>query len=167
MTRTRRPTFAALLAAAAVVPAAACSSPHASDGSSTTVTAPPSTTTEPSSTTTGASTTAPPGDLPTTGTYVDGSASFPHYVLDLTTSTPASVGGTLSFVYQDGRTSQVGTVRGTAGGGRAQLTISPPGTAASATYTAGTVVFGSCTGYLSYASSADQCTFTRTGPPTP
>ena len=167
MTRTRRPTFAALLAAAAVAPAAACSSPQATRGASTTETAPSSTTTAPAPTTTGASTTAPAGDLPTTGTYVDGSASFPHYVLDLTTSTPASVDGTLSFVFQDGRTSQVGTVHGTAGGGRAQLTIAPQGTAAPATYTAGTVVFGSCTGYLSYATSADQCTFTRTGPPTP
>lgn len=167
MTRRRRPTIAALLAATAVAPAA-CSSPHAPSGGPTTVPPTASTSTAPAPTTTaGASTTAPPGDLPATGTYVDGSASFPHYVLDLTTSTPASVAGTLSFVFQDGRTSQVGTVTGTAGGGRAQLTISPPGTAASATYTTATLVLESCTGYLQYATNASQCTFTRAGASTP
>jgi hypothetical protein len=122
----------------------------------------PSTTPSPpgSEASTSTSASAAPGALPSIGQYADGPVSQPHYVLDLTSSSPSTLAGTISFVYQDGRTSTVLTFSGTPSSGNAQLTTAPGARVIDATYTAQSVDLESCTEYLQYAQSESSCTFT-------
>lgn len=157
-------TPAVLLAATAIAAGTtACSSPRPSTSRSTDAPGPTTTASPPPapSTSTTAGGSAPPGGMQT-GNYADGAAGVPHYVVDVTSSTSSSVAGSITFIYQDGRTADVGTFSGTAGGGRAMLTIAPQGTQASATYTSTTLVLENCTSYLQYAATAAQCTFNST-----
>ena len=163
----RSPAALAALAVATAVATltAACSSPRSPAPAQSTGTSGPTTTASPPAP--GASTSTTAGGPASTsglqaGTYTDGSAGMPHYVVDVTSSTGPSVAGSISFVYQDGRTASVGSFSGTAGAGRATLTLSPQGTQAAATYTSTTLVLDGCTGYLQYATGAAQCTFDLT-----
>ena len=166
--RHRLPDLAALAAATAIAAGTAgCTSPRTPGPGRPADTSGPTTTATPSTTASSTTTTTTPGPASTNGlrvgTYTDGPAGFPHYVVDVTSSTGDSVAGSISFVYQDGRTASAGTFSGRASGGRATLTIDPQGTAATATYTSTTLVLDSCTTYLQHTASAAQCTFDLTG----
>lgn len=148
------------VAAAAVVAgaAAACSSPgpsshRSSSGSSTTQT------TRAAS----ATTTPPPNGVPAVGQYIDGASSQPHYVVDVSDSSASTLSGTVSFVYQDGRTSTVLTFSGTPQSGSAALTTAPGARVVDVTYTSDSIDLESCTEYLQYATNATACSFSYTG----
>ncbi len=147
------------MALAATGASAGCSSPvtpsRQASGSTTTQIPPGGQTT--TSTT---STTAVASSLPIMGQYTDGPTYQPHYVLDLTATTSSTLAGTISFVYQDGRTSTVLTFSGTASSGSAQLTTAPGARLVDVTYTTQSIDLESCTKYLEYATTPSSCTFT-------
>lgn len=149
-------------------------------GTTTSTTSPSATPTSAgtSSTTapTGATTTGPGSGILVTGTYVAGSPGTPHYVVRVTSATPDAVAGSVQFDYQDGRTATVLTFTGTAAGpdvtlrptavtrvgisGRQRTTPLPPSITAS--LGRGTLVLEGCTGFLDFATTASDCTFTLT-----
>ena len=117
----------------------------------------------PSTVSPSSTTTASPGALPTVGRYGDGvlggPLSEPGYELDVTTSSASQVSGTITYHYQDGRTSSPETFTGTAASGRAMLTLGPNATTLTATYSAQTITLENCTTYLTQARASSQCTF--------
>ena len=144
-------------------------------GSGTTTTA--SATSGAAASTTTSSTATGSGGTPgalAAGTYVAGHAGVPHYELTLADADPASLGGTVTFVYQDGSTTPVFTFDGTAIGGQATLhptgatqgsgAAAEPASSLPATITAdlghGTVDLTGCTGFLHFAHKPSDCRFT-------
>lgn len=138
----------------------------------TTTSAPPGT----------ATSSAPPSQNPTTttsapsatgaallapGDYLNASGAVPHYQVAIAPSAPGTLQGTLTFVFQDGKQSQVFTFTaspGTSAGSAPFPLVTSPGTThATATITAGTFTLPGCQSYLMYALSASQCAFTAAG----
>jgi hypothetical protein len=129
-------------------------------GRSTTTTAAPTTTTAAPTTTTAApTTTTAAANVPASGSYVNGSSDVPHYVLQLTANPNGSLSGTMTFIFQDGTSSEVFTFTGQTSGSSATLTPST-GSPINATFAQGQVQLADCTAYLQYATEATQCTFT-------
>jgi hypothetical protein len=140
--------------------AAGCSSgtPNRADGNVTTSTSGTSASTTEASTSTSMATGT--GGLPATGKYADGPVGTPHYVLDLTESSGNTMAGSISFVFQDGRTQSEMSFSGTTSSGTATLSTSPGDRTITATYTSSSITLASCTGYLQYAQNDKECTFT-------
>jgi hypothetical protein len=139
----------------------------------TTTSAPPGTATSagpqsqiPTTTTSAASATGAAALL-APGDYLDASGAVPHYLLAIAPSAPGTLQGTLTFVFQDGKQSQVFTFTaspGTSAGSAPFPLVTSPGTThATATITAGTLTLPGCQSYLNYALSASQCAFTAAG----
>ncbi|MGH9090680.1 MAG: hypothetical protein ACRDZR_04745 [Acidimicrobiales bacterium] len=137
----------------------------------TTTTSGGSSTTNSSSTTNGS---GPAALVP--GTYVAGRSGTPHYELVLADADPTSLGGSVVFVYQDGTTATVLTFTGTSAGQQATLHAAAArqdtgrggqqAAAIPATITAdlgqGIIDLTGCTGFLHYAHTPSDCTFTYT-----
>jgi hypothetical protein len=163
--RTRRlgACVVSVLALSAV--AAACSDDSGSSSSkSTTTTAAPDTTAAPTTaapTTSAAptTTTTTATNVPQSGSYVNGASDVPHYVLQLNADPNGSLSGTMTFIFQDGTSSEVFTFTGQASGTSATLTPST-GSPITMTFSSGQVQLQDCTAYLQYATEATQCTFT-------
>jgi hypothetical protein len=118
----------------------------------------------------------PPPIVPN-GVYVsDVAGDVPHYFLSLTTGTDGSLTGSVAFAYQDGQTSTVFTFVGSAQTGVATLnptSVPQAGTAAQDPSTVPSAIsaamgntsrgyvvsLGSCSAYLHYIQSVDQCNF--------
>jgi hypothetical protein len=126
---------------------------------STTTSAAPSTTAAPTTTTAAPTTTTAASNVPQSGSYVNGSSDVPHYVLQLTANPNGSLSGTMTFIFQDGTSSEVFTFSGQTSGSSATLTPST-GSPIQATFAQGQVQLENCTSYLQYATEATQCTFT-------
>ena len=142
-----------ILAASAVVVAVAAGLVACSDDS--TNSAKRATTTTAATTTTSAAATTAAG--PVAGTYLNGGTDAPHYSLVVQTSNGTGIGGTLTYVFQDGTTHQLFTFSGTAGGGTANVTPST-GAAFTFTYTGNQLVLAGCSAYMQQAPTT--CTFT-------
>jgi hypothetical protein len=158
--------IASLLLLGAV--AAACSDDSGNDSSKTTTTtagrtttsaAPTTTTAAPTTTTAAPTTTTAASNVPASGAYVNGSSDVPHYVLQLNANPNGSLSGTMTFIFQDGTSSEVFTFTGQTSGSSATLTPST-GSPIQATFSQGQVQLADCTAYLQYATEASQCTFT-------
>ncbi len=128
------------------------------------------TTTVPRTTTTSTTSTVPPppvtavpvgptstGPTVPVGSYANGSTSVPHYVLVVTTSTSSQFDGSVSFVYQDGRTSEVFSFAATPTTSAFPLRASNPTVHATADISGSTVTLPGCQAYLTY--SGGNCTF--------
>ncbi len=159
-------TVASVLVLGAVV--AACSDDSSDNsnktttttaGRSTTTSAAPTTTVAPTTTTAAPTTTTAASNVPASGSYVNGSSDVPHYVLQLTANPSGSLSGTMTFIFQDGTSSEVFTFTGQTSGSSATLTPST-GSPINATFSQGQVQLADCTSYLQYATEATQCTFT-------
>ncbi|MHB8429991.1 MAG: hypothetical protein ACYDDZ_05605 [Acidimicrobiales bacterium] len=129
------------------------------------------TTTVPRTTTTSTTPTVPPppvtavpvtpnsgGPTVPVGSYANGSTSVPHYVLAVTTSTSSQFDGSVSFVYQDGRRSEVFSFTATPTTSAFPLRASNPTVHATADISGSTVTLPGCQAYLTY--SGGNCTFT-------
>ncbi|MHB8497250.1 MAG: hypothetical protein ACYDES_04510 [Acidimicrobiales bacterium] len=92
------------------------------------------------------------------GSYANGSTSVPHYVLAVTTSTSSQFDGSVSFVYQDGRRSEVFSFTATPTTSAFPLRASNPTVHATADISGSTVTLPGCQAYLTY--SGGNCTFT-------
>jgi hypothetical protein len=77
----------------------------------------------------------------------------------LTSQADGTISGSVSFLYQDGQTSPVFSFSGPTNSGTATLTPSSGGSPISITYSKKQMQLGECTGYLKFASSLAQCTF--------
>lgn len=137
--------------------AAACGSSGPSSHQSSTTSSTTPTTSPATTTTTGAA-----NGLLAVGQYTSGAQSQPHYVIDISESSASTLSGTITFVYQDGRTSTVLTFSGTPASGSAALTTAPGARVVNATYTSDSIVLESCTEYLQYATNATACSFSYT-----
>lgn len=135
---------------------AACSDDSGSSAKSTTTTADTTTTlaATTTTTTTAVTTAAPAG--PVAGTYLNAGTNDPHYSVVLQSSNGTGIGGTLTYVFQDGTTNQVFTFSGTASGGTANVTPST-GSAFTFTYTANQLVVANCSVFMQQAPTT--CTF--------
>ena len=92
------------------------------------------------------------------GTYTNGSSNTPHYSLVMQTSNGNGVGGTMSYVFQDGTSQQSFTFSGTASNGSGNATPST-GSAFTFTYTPTQVVIANCSALLTQ--QPNTCTFTK------
>jgi hypothetical protein len=70
------------------------------------------------------------------------------------------VAGSLTFMFQDGTTTQVFTFTGTAQSGSITMADSGQYGQQRATYSPGMVALAGCTTYLQYVRSDQDCTFT-------
>lgn len=142
-----------VLSAAGLV---ACSDDSGSSAKRTTTTTAAATTTVAATSTTVAPPTTTATAVPVAGTYLNAGTNDPHYSLALQTSNGTGIGGTLTYVFQDGTTNQVFTFSGTAGGGTANVTPST-GAAFTFTYTANQLVLANCSAFMQQAPTT--CTF--------
>ncbi len=177
-TRTRRIIIGFVAVGGLAVGTSACTSTGNPSATSTshpsTTTAPPRATTSTgppirvatTTTTTSAASTTGGTALLAPGDYLNASAAVPHYQIAIAPSAPGTLQGTLSFVYQDGKQSEVFTFSASppssATGAPFNLDTSS-GTSHTATITAGALQLPGCQAYLSYAVSASQCVFTLVG----
>ena len=102
------------------------------------------------------------------GDYLNASGAVPHYQVAIAASAPGTLQGTLTFVFQDGKQSQVFTFTaspGTSAGSAPFPLVTSPGAAhATATIMAGTFTLPGCQSYLMYAfRSAPAGVFTAAG----
>ena len=107
------------------------------------------------------STAAPGGSGPSLvpGAYVDGTSSTPHYVVEITSSPPGTLDGTLIFVLQDGKQRQVFTFTSTPGAGTFALSTDVASDHPTAAISGQALTLPGCQQYLSYALSPSACTF--------
>jgi hypothetical protein len=100
--------------------------------------------------------------LLTSGLYTDAPDGTPHYVLSFTSSAGV-IRGSVSFLYQDGRTATVGSYAGTlSSSGKLTLTLGD-GKALSGRYAGGQLSLAGCAAALPLAPVAGGCTFTYHG----
>ena len=120
-----------------------------------------------------ATTSSPPASQPpalrrgvvrlTRGLYTDGPDGTPHYVLAFTSSARSAVRGSVSFLYQDGRISTVGSYAGTfSRRGKITLTL-PNGQALSGRLAGDRLSLAGCAAALPLARFAGACTFSYHG----
>lgn len=126
-----------------------------------------------------ATSTTPKAPATSAGTYVDGGQGTPHYFVSLTVGAGDQVHGSVGFIYQDGQTGAAFTVTGTVQTG--VMTLYPSNvqrprqgmtaladhvpTVIMAPSRANSLTLGDCTGYLTFATSLAQCTFTYASGP--
>lgn len=124
------------------------------------------TTTSPSpatSTSSPTSTSAPSGPTVPVGGYTDATTGVPHYLLTVTASSPSNFAGTVTFVYQDGKTSTVFTFDTTPASSAFPLHGTGPGSSATAAISGTTITLPNCQTYLTYARQPTSCTFAPKG----
>jgi hypothetical protein len=135
---------------------------------------PSSTTTTTAST--GSTTAIAPAAALATGTYAPtGSSGTPHYAVEISKADGTAFSGTMSFVYQDGKTSRVFDFSGTVSGQSATATATNEASAGATpkivsapvpsplaiTVGSDTLTFEGCQSYLPQAPSASACTFSQ------
>jgi hypothetical protein len=103
------------------------------------------------------------GPAPTVGTYSDGSAGTPHYLVTITSSNGDDLEGSVSYLDQDGRVAQLFSFFGLFQDRVATVTersfgLNPP--TISVALGNGQLNFGECFNYMQSISSNAQCTFT-------
>lgn len=165
---TRRVAAGAALALAVVLAGCGGAAHRGATNRSTTSSSAPTTTqsTSPPATAPATSSTAaqPASTLPGAGYYADGPMSQPRYYIDLVSSTPATVSGTVGFQYQDGRTQSQFSFSGAPRAGQATFTTDGSPSTVQATYTSGAIDLPGCNSYLPYAgTSAGACSFSFQG----
>lgn len=116
-----------------------------------------STTTDPPAT----ATTAVAG--PQDGQYSDGAAGSPRYLISLQHIGSSSMTGSVTFVYQDGRTQVVATYTGHADQGGPLSMVLDDQRTLNGTYSARQLDFPACGAVLAWAIKAQQCTFAYDG----
>lgn len=99
----------------------------------------------------------------TRGLYTDAPDGQPHYVLAFTSGAGSAIRGSVSYLYQDGRISTVGTYAGTlSAGGKITLRLGD-GKTLSGRYASGRLSLAGCTAALPLATLAGGCTFSYHG----
>lgn len=99
----------------------------------------------------------------TRGLYTDGPDGTPHYVLAFTSASGSAVRGSVSFLYQDGRISTVGSYAGTLSRrGKVTLTLRG-GQALSGTLAGDRLRLAGCAAALPLARFTGACTFSYHG----
>jgi hypothetical protein len=97
------------------------------------------------------------------GLYTDAADGTPHYVIALDVSGNDDVSGSVTFLYQDGRTDTIGNYTGKlSGGGKLSMTFDD-GKALAGTYRAGQLTLTSCTSVLTWAVNKIGCRFAYHG----
>lgn len=107
-----------------------------------------------------------------TGVYYSGTLDSPHYYAIVTEQANGHVDGTINFRYQDGQSVVILRFAGTPEDHESAMMVTvvtktthTPTTVVpsflSVTWGLKEVVFGECTGYLSYATSESTCYFQR------
>jgi hypothetical protein len=130
----------------------------------TTTRQPATTTRQPGSTTTGPPVTATsPLVGPQDGQYSDGPEGSPRYLISLRHIGSSSMTGSVTFIYQDGRTQVVATYTGRADQrGPLSMALDDQRTL-TGTYSARQLDFPACGAVLAWAVKAQQCTFAYDG----
>ncbi len=97
------------------------------------------------------------------GLYTDAADGTPHYVIALGVSGNGNISGSVTFLYQDGRTQTIGRYTGKlSGGGRLRM-IFAGGKALVGTYGTGQLTLTGCTSVLTWAVRPAGCRFTYHG----
>jgi hypothetical protein len=103
------------------------------------------------------------GTLLADGLYTDAADGTPHYVIALDVSGNDSISGSVTFLYQDGRTQTIGKYTGKlSGSGRLRVTFAG-GKALAGTYGTGQLTLTGCTSVLTWAVRPAGCRFTYHG----
>jgi hypothetical protein len=103
------------------------------------------------------------GTLPANGLYTDAADGTPHYVIALDVSGDDDISGSVTFLYQDGRTDTIGHYTGKlADGGKLSMSFDG-GKALVGTYGTGQLTLTNCTSVLKWAVEGIGCRFTYHG----
>jgi hypothetical protein len=103
------------------------------------------------------------GTLLADGLYTDAADGTPHYVIALDVSGTGNISGSVTFLYQDGRTQTIGSYTGKlSGGGRLRM-IFAGGKALVGTYGTSQLTLTGCTSVLTWAVRPAGCRFTYHG----
>jgi len=107
---------------------------------------------------------APPGSGPVPGgLYVDAPDGSPHYIIALSLSEHDAISGSVTFLYQDGRTATVGRYTGTVSPGGKLTMVFGSGKALAGAYGRGVLTLANCRPVLAWAASVAGCRFSYHG----
>jgi len=102
------------------------------------------------------------GTLLADGLYTDAADGMPHYVIALDVSGNDDISGSVTFLYQDGRTDTIGHYTGKLANGKLSM-IFEGGQALAGAYGTGRLTLTSCSSVLTWAGKSIGCRFTYHG----